>query len=181
MSEKKMSKRTERKQLSYVKKEYVRTRTMPGAWYLSSYKFKFNITHMQPFLKKLKEKKVVGLECSGCNRVFFPPRQVCGKCFIKPDRWTDLRDTGRVATYTIVYVKDPETGETLERPVVCVQQDNSHTTHLVNLSPEVDFKDTYIGMPVKIHWAEERTGGLMDIEYYDKMEDKAKDLGLRKD
>ena len=56
MSEKKLQ-RTERKSLDYIKKDYIRTRTMPGAWYLSSYKFKFDITHMQPFLKKLKDKK----------------------------------------------------------------------------------------------------------------------------
>jgi len=176
-----MSKRTFRKSLDYVKKEYKRTRTMPASWYLSSYKYKFNITHMKPFLEKLKQKKLVGLECSSCNRVFFPPRFVCGKCLVKPDRWVDLRETARVATYTITYIKDPETGGVLEKPVVCIRQDGSDTTHLVNLDPEVDYKDTYIGMPVKVHWADNPTGGLMDIEYYDVIEDDAKDLGLRKD
>ncbi len=178
---KKLSERTLRKTMDYVKKDYDKTRTMPGYWYLSSYKFKFNITHFQPFLEKLKEKKVVGLECSNCNRVFFPPRLVCGKCMVKPDRWVDLRETARIATYTIAYLKDPETGETIERPVVCIQQDGSDTTHLAQLAPDVDYKDTYIGMPVKIHWTENPTGGLMDIEYYDIVDDDAKELGLRKD
>ena len=167
--------------MDYIKKEYIKTRTMPGSWYLSSYKFKFNITHMQPFLEKLKQKKIVGLECSGCNRVFFPPRLVCGKCMVKPDRWVDLRETARVATYTITYITDPETNEIAEKPVVCIQQDGSNTTHLVNLAPDVDFKDTYIGMPVKVHWKENPTGGLMDIEYYDLIEDDGKDLELRKE
>ncbi len=36
-------------------------------------------------------------------------------------------------------------------------------------------------MPVKVHWAENRTGGLMDIEYYDVLEDDAKDLKSTKD
>ena len=176
-----MSKLTLRKQLDYVKKEYVKTRTMPGNWYLASYTYKFNITHMKPFLEKLKEKKLVGLECSGCNRVFFPPRYVCGKCLVKPDRWVDLRDTARVATFTITTMKDPDTGEVREKPVVCVRQDGSDTTFMVDLNPEIDYKDTYIGMPVKVHWKEETTGSLTDIEYYDLAEDDAKDLGLRKD
>ncbi|MFX1308889.1 MAG: Zn-ribbon domain-containing OB-fold protein, partial [Promethearchaeota archaeon] len=98
-----MSKRTLRKSMEYIKKEYVRTRTMPANWFLSSYKFKFNITHMKPFLEKLKQKKIVGLQCSSCNRVFFPPRLVCGKCLVKPDRWVDLRETGKIASYTITY------------------------------------------------------------------------------
>lgn len=176
-----MSKRMETKRMDYIKKEYDKTRTMPASWYLSSYKFKFNITHMQPFLDKLKEKKLVGLECSACNRVFFPPRLVCGNCLVKPDRWVDLRETARVATYTITYIKDPETSDVLERPVVCIRQDGSDTTHLVQLNPDIDFKDTYVGMPVKVHWAENTIGGLMDIEYYDLVEDDGKDLGLRKD
>ena len=101
-----MSKRTQRKSLDYEKKSYIRTRTMPGNWYLTSYNFKFNLTHMKPFLDKLKQKKLVGLKCPGCNRVFFPPRLVCGKCLIKPDQWVDLRETGQVSTFAIAYLKE---------------------------------------------------------------------------
>jgi uncharacterized OB-fold protein len=176
-----MSKRTSRKSMEYIKKDYVRTRTIPANWYLSSYKFKFNITHMKPFLEKLKHKKLVGLQCSSCNRVFFPPRLVCGKCLIKPDRWVDLRETGKVASYTITYLKDPETDEVIERPIVCAQLDGADTSYPAQLDPDIEFKDTYIGMPIKVHWADEIKGGLMDIVYYDLIEDDAKDLDLRKD
>ena len=176
-----MSKLTRRKSMEYIKKEYVRTRTMPASWYLSSYKFKYNITHMEPMREKLKQKKLVGLQCSSCNRVFFPPRIVCGKCMVKPDRWVDLRETGRVATFTIAYIKDPETGDVQERPIVCAQLDGSDTSYPTQLNPDIAFKDTYVGMPIKVHWVENPEGGLMDIEYYDVTEDKAQDLELRKD
>ena len=176
-----MSKLTQRKSLDYVKKDYKRTRTMPGNWYLSNYKFKFNITHIQPFLKKLKEKKLIGLKCPGCNRVFFPPRYVCGKCLIEPDQWVDLRETGQVSSYAIAYLKDPETGEIREKPMVLIRQDGADTTEMGELNPEVDFKDTYIGMPVKIHWAGNITGTLGDIEYYDLVEDDTKDLEISKE
>ncbi|MFX1344918.1 MAG: Zn-ribbon domain-containing OB-fold protein [Promethearchaeota archaeon] len=176
-----MSKRTLRKSLDYVKKEYVGTRTMPGNWYLSNYQYKFNITHHQPFLKKLKDKKLVGNKCSACNRVFFPPRFVCGKCLVRPEQWVDLRDTGQVSTYTIVYLKDPETGDVLEKPVIMVQQDNCDTNYMAELQPDIDFKDTYIGMPIKVHWAEPTNGNLKDIEYYDLIEDDSKDLDVSED
>ncbi len=154
---------------------------MPGNWYLSSYTYKFNLTHMQPFLKKLKEKKLVGLKCSGCNRVFFPPRLVCGKCLIKPDQWVDLRDTGEVSTFSIAYLKDPNTGEVQEKPSVLIRQDGADTTYMVELNPEINYKDTYIGMPVKVHWNEDLKGNLADIEYYDLVEDNARDLDLHKE
>ena len=50
-----MSKTTFRKEMDYIRKEYERTRTMPGSWYLNSYKYKYNVTHLKPFLDKLGE------------------------------------------------------------------------------------------------------------------------------
>ena len=175
-----MSKRTSRKSMDYIKEEYIKTRTMPANWYLTSYEFKFNITHMQPFLEKLKQKKLVGLQCSSCNRIYFPPRQICGKCLVKPDRWVDLRETGRVASFTITYLKDPETGKIIERPIVCAQLDGADTSYPSQLNPDIEFKDTYIGMPIKVHWAENLQGGLMDIEYFDAVEDDAENLNKSK-
>ena len=171
-----MSKLTQRKSLDYIKKEYIKTRTMPASWYLSSYRYKFNITHLKPFLDKLKEKKLVANQCSGCNRVFYPPRLVCGECFVVPDKWVDIRDTGTVSTYAIAFLKDPETGKVQERPMVLVHHDGADTCSLAELREDLEVKDTYVGMPIKAHWREETTGGLMDIEYYELLEDKAKDI-----
>ena len=178
---KKMSKFTQRKSMDYIKKVYKETRKMAGSWYLSKYKYKYNQTHMQPFLSKLKEKKLVGLECSGCNTVYFPPRFVCGKCLIKPDRWVDIRETGRVSTFVISYIKDPVTGEVQETTSVAIHHDGADTTNLAGLNPKIKPKDIYIGMPVKVHWKENPTGGLLDIEYYDALGDDSVDLELRKD
>lgn len=171
-----MSKLTQRKSLEYEKKDYVRTRTITANWYLSSYKYKFNITHMKPFLEKLKDKKLVANQCSGCNRVFYPPRLVCGQCLVKPDKWVDIRETASVSTFAVSYLKDPETGEVEERPMVLVHHDGADTASIAELNPNVNVKDTYVGMPIKVHWREERTGGLHDIEYYDKIEDDSKDI-----
>jgi uncharacterized OB-fold protein len=106
---------------------------------------------------------------------------VCGKCLIKPDQWVDLRDTGEVSTYSIAYLKDPDTGQVQEKPMVLIRQDGADTAYMVELNPEVDYKDTYIGMPVKVHWNQDLNGNLFDIEYYDLMDDDAKNLDLRKD
>jgi uncharacterized OB-fold protein len=175
-----MSKMTQRKSLDYVKKEYKRTRTMPASWYLSSYTYKFNNTHLKPFLDKLKEKKLVANQCSGCNRVFFPPRLVCGECLVVPDKWVDIRDTATVATYAIAFLKDPETGEVQERPMILVRHDGADTCNIAELHEDIEVKDTYVGMPIKAHWQEEAFGGLMDIDYYELIEDNAKNMKSRK-
>ena len=59
MEVKKLSKLTQRKSLDYIKKDYVKTRTLPGSCYLSNYRYKYNISHLQPFLRKMKEKKLM--------------------------------------------------------------------------------------------------------------------------
>ena len=119
---------------------------------------------------------MIANQCSSCNRVFFPPRLVCGQCLVKPDKWVDIRDTANVSTFAISYLKNPETGGVEERPMILVHHDGSDTVSIAELSPNLNVKDTYVGMPIKAHWREERAGGLMDIEYYDKIEDDSEDL-----
>ena len=164
------------KKLEYDRKEYDVTRTMPGNWYLSSYKYRYSMDHFQNWFKKLKEKKLVGTQCRSCNTVFFPPRLVCGYCLVKPDLWVDVRDTAQVATFNITYEKNPQTGEITEKPVVCVRHDGTDTAFLAQLSPEINFRETYVGMPLKVKWRDEPEGNIGDIEYYEPLEDKAKDL-----
>lgn len=167
--------------MDYVKKDYDKTRTMPGSWYLSSYKYKFDLTHMQPFLEKLKEKKLIGLQCQGCNTVSFPPKIICGKCLIKPEKWVPLRETATISTFTIAYQKDENGNIIGSKPVVAVRQDGADTLYTVELSPGFKFEDAYVGMPVKVHWKDNPKGSLDDIAYYDPIEDPTKDMPLRKE
>lgn len=164
------------KKLEYERKNYDMTRTMPANWYLSSYKFRYDFTHFQPFFEKLKERKLVGNQCRSCNTVYFPPKLVCGKCLINPDRWVDLRETAQVATFSITYEKDPETGELVEKPVCAIRQDGSDTTMLAQIREDVNFKDVYVGMPLRVVWAKEPVADISAIEYYEPIEDKAKDM-----
>ncbi len=168
------------KKMDYVKKEYVKTRLMPATWHLTSYKYKYNLMHMKPLMEKLKEKKVIGLQCQGCNMVSFPPKIVCGKCLRIPDKWVSLRETGVISSFTIAYEED-EKGNTIEKPVITVRQDGSDTTHTVEMNPNIRYKDVYVGMPVKIKWRDNPKGSLDDIEYYDLVDDPTKDMPFRKE
>ena len=153
------------------RKDSDRTRTTSGSWYLNTYRFKYNHTHLKPFLEALKNKKLIGLRCQGCNTVSFPPKIVCGKCLVKPNRWVSLRETAVIATYS------GKAG----KPIVAARQDGSDTLWPIKLRPDVNFEDCYIGMPIKVKWREETVGSLDDVEYYEPVEDFAKDLPLRKD
>nr|MDO8083849.1 zinc ribbon domain-containing protein [Candidatus Sigynarchaeum springense] len=158
--------------LEYVKKEYARTRTVEGKWYLSSCKYKYNITPVKTCFEMLKRRKLVGLKCRGCNHVFFPPKLVCPRCMTMPDKWVGLRETGVVATFTATYDKDEKTGELVPVPIVAVRLDGADTIYTVELNPKIKFDDVYVGMPVKVKWRDgELQGNLSDIEYFDAIED----------
>src|SRR5271157_216387 len=166
--------------LEYIKKEYERTRKTKGKWYLSSYKYKFNTTHMKFFLEMLKEKQLVGLKCRGCNTVYFPPKLVCGKCLIQPDKWVSLRETGVVATFTATYDKNPETGELTPVPVSQIRPDGADTMYPFDLNPDIKFDEVYAGKPVKLRWRDETKGDLNDIVCYDRIEDPTEKMDLYK-
>ncbi len=168
------------KKLDYIKKEYDRTRRMPGKWFLSSYNYKFNVTHIKYFFEMLKQKKLVGLKCRGCNTVYFPPKLVCGRCLTIPDKWVPLRETGVVASFTATYDKDEKTSELVPFPIVAVRQDGSDTLYIIELNPLIKFQDVYVGMPVKVKWKDVTEGNLGDLEYYDRLEDPTEHVELLK-
>ncbi len=53
------------------------------------------------FVDYLEKGKLMGTQCSGCKRVYFPPRMDCGKCHASdstawveiPNKWTLLTHT----------------------------------------------------------------------------------------
>ncbi|HMF32897.1 MAG TPA: zinc ribbon domain-containing protein, partial [Candidatus Lokiarchaeia archaeon] len=163
--------------LEYVKKAWDRTRTMPGKWDLASYRYKFNTTMWIPFMDKLKEKELIGCKCRSCNTVYFPPKMICGRCLVVPDKWVPIRQTGYIATFTATYVKDEDTGKMIPTPVIAVRFDGADTTFVVEM-PTVKFEDVYVGMPVKVKWRDELKGTLDDIEMCVPIEDTTFDLPM---
>jgi len=127
------------------------------------------------FFKKLKEeKKIMGIGCPKCGRVFVPPRPACGYCFVRNTRWVDLGDEGTLWGYTIVQFPflDPLTG--VERSIpygygfIELQGAATRLQHFVTAS---DLNKLRIGMRMKAVFREERKGNLTDILYFQAIEE----------
>ncbi|HIE17406.1 MAG TPA: hypothetical protein EYP71_04350, partial [Dehalococcoidia bacterium] len=73
--------------------------------------------YMGRFLREFKQKRILGVKCPSCGRTFVPPRQMCGRCHTETCEWVELKDTGTLLYYDIVYYEfiDPTTGE--KKPV----------------------------------------------------------------
>lgn len=128
--------------------------------------------HGSYFLQQLRDKrKIVGIKCPGCQRVYVPPRPVCGHCFkgLTLDDIIPVSDEGTVYVCTIVQFGfvDPSTG--IQRPVpytwAFVKLDGADTC-LTHFLDSTDPEKVKVGARVKAVFEEKRTGNLMDIKHF---------------
>jgi uncharacterized OB-fold protein len=119
------------------------------------------------FLDGLREGRILGRDCRGCERVLVPPRMFCERCFRATDAWRGVDARGVVQTFSICHVRwDMEKLEKPELPAV-ISIDGSDGGFLHKLG-EVAPDDVRVGMAVEAVWRPEteRTGSILDIAYF---------------
>lgn len=122
------------------------------------------------FIRALRdERRLLGLRCPVCRRVYLPPRPVCGNCYAELREWVEVQDTGAVCAFTIVHtpIIDPTTGQPRPTPygMALIQLDGADTT-LNHYLAEDDATRLRIGLRVRAVWRAARTGTLSDIVHF---------------
>lgn len=59
------------------------------------------------FLGGLRERRLLGRRCPGCERVLFPARSFCDRCHTATTDWVEVGHRGRLEMFTIVYEDFP--------------------------------------------------------------------------
>jgi len=126
--------------------------------------------YFSKFLTSLKKgRKIIGVKCPKCKRVYLPPRPICGNCFEKMDEWVEISDKGTVRAYTVVFQPfiDGRTGKPRPAPygIALIQLDGADTT-INHYLEESDLKKLRIGMRVQAVWRDELQGDMSDILYF---------------
>jgi len=124
---------------------------------------------MSRFLNELKKGRIIGRKCSRCARILVPPRMYCEQCFRPTDEWAYVRDTGRIATYSISHVAADASRLKTPLPVGVVEIDGaSPGMGILHHLGEVDLSQVKIGMRVQAVWkpSREREGAITDIRYF---------------
>jgi len=111
------------------------------------------------------EKKIMGTKCAKCARVFVPPRKTCPSCFIPNEQWVTLSPEGELISFTVA--RKQLAALPRKAPVIfgLVKLDGADTA-LLHMLGEMDPADVKIGMRVCAKFAENRKGGITDIEYF---------------
>jgi uncharacterized OB-fold protein len=118
------------------------------------------------FFRSLRdEKKIMGTKCAKCSRVYIPPRKVCPSCFSENPEWTEVSDQGVLQSFTIARRQLASLPEKVPVILGLIKLDGADTG-LLHYLDEVDQKQLRIGMRVKAKFADNRSGGIRDIEYF---------------
>jgi uncharacterized OB-fold protein len=146
------------------KKEQKETRVAKGAWDVK-YKWLFQLDQVQKYLAGLKEKKILGIKCPDCGRIYTPPTPRCGRCMTEPHEWVEVEDKGTLVAYTIGY--SSIRGDALKEPSVTgmIKFDGADSWTMGALK-DIKPEDVKTGMKVKVKWRDTPKGELGDIEYY---------------
>jgi len=136
--------------------------SQPFRWSVGKYGSKF--------LHELRDhKRIVGIRCPKCKRVFVPPRKVCNRCYVAMEEIVPVSDEGVLCGCSIIQFGfvDPSTG--MQRPVpygyALIKFDGADNclTHFVD---SADPEKVKVGSRVKAVFEEKRTGSIMDIKYF---------------
>ena len=126
------------------------------------------------FFMELRDKKrLLGIRCPKCEKVYVPPREVCGPCFERMEELVNVESTGTLVAYTILRFSflDPETGK--QKPVPYgygfIQLDGSDNAfqHFIEIRDESKIK---IGARMQAVLKEQRKGNLADIKHFELIE-----------
>ncbi|MBC8275668.1 MAG: Zn-ribbon domain-containing OB-fold protein [Chloroflexi bacterium] len=135
-------------------------------------KWRFGTGHyFSRFIQALREeKKILGVKCPQCQKVYLPPRPICGNCYREMTEWVQVKDTGVIQGYTVYYhpIIDPVTCE--PRPVpfgmalIKLDGADSDVNHYLS---ETDLTKLHIGMRVRAVWRPIRRGFISDISHFE--------------
>lgn len=121
------------------------------------------------YLRGLRAGRIMARECRQCRRILVPPRMFCEQCFRPTDRWLEVRDTGRVNTFSICYIRwDMVQLEEPEIPAVIEIDGASPGIGFMHKLGEVNPDDVRVGIEVEAVWKPEgeREGSILDIRYF---------------
>ncbi len=126
------------------------------------------------FFQELKDHgRLVGIRCPECERVYVPPRPVCGICFAETSDWVPVSDEGVLVGATVVRLPfiDPMTGE--RRPVpygMGIIRLDGASTAMYHFVDETDDAKLKVGRRVKARIRANRKGNMHDIECFELLD-----------
>ncbi|MCU0820985.1 MAG: Zn-ribbon domain-containing OB-fold protein [Spirochaetes bacterium] len=120
------------------------------------------------FITTLRDqKKITGVKCSKCNKVYIPPRGNCDICMEDISKnWVDIKNTGTVTNYTVVRYKDKHLPKNPPYILALIKLDGADTS-VAHIVEGIDPEKVKIGMKVQAVFAKEQRNTLREIDHFE--------------
>jgi hypothetical protein len=59
---------------------------------------------IESFYKFIGEEKLMAAKCNKCGNILLPPKSICPKCLTNDLSWIEVRNRGKLLTYTVIHV-----------------------------------------------------------------------------
>ncbi|TAL39664.1 MAG: hypothetical protein EPN93_00915 [Spirochaetes bacterium] len=113
------------------------------------------------------EKKIMGVKCPVCNKVYVPPRQTCEIDMTDiRENWVELRNTGEVTNFTVIRYDDKHLPRKAPFILALVKLDGADSpfAHILEgIVPE----EVTLGMRVEAVFAKATTSTILDIDHFE--------------
>ncbi len=120
------------------------------------------------FIVSLRDKKkILGIKCDKCNKVFIPPRQTCERCMSDlTNNWVELSDKGEVTNFTVIRKADKHHPRKAPFILALIRLDGADTP-FPHILEGIDPDKTAVGMKVKAVFAKTPTNTILDIDHFE--------------
>ena len=121
------------------------------------------------FLTTIRDqKKIMGIRCNKCNKVYVPPRQTCDVCLEDiRDNWVDdVQSVGKITNYTVVRYSDKHLPKKPPYILALIKLGGADTA-LAHVVEGIAIEKVKIGMKVQAVFAKETTSTILDIDHFE--------------
>ncbi len=120
------------------------------------------------FIQTIRDqRKLMGVRCNRCDRIFVPPRQTCERCMEDlRNNWVDLKNTGEVVNYTVVRYEDKHLPRKPPYIMALIKLDGADTP-FAHILEGISVDEVECGLPVKAVFSEETTSTILDISHFE--------------
>ena len=119
------------------------------------------------FITTLRDKKkIMGVKCPVCNKVYLPPRQTCERDLTDiRDNWVEVQPAGEVVNFTVVRYDDKYLPRKAPFVMALIKLDGADTP-IVHILDGVSPEEVVIGMKVEAVFSSSPTNTILDIAHF---------------
>ena len=121
------------------------------------------------FYDRLKnEKKITAVRCRSCDKVYWPPRANCGRCFdaLSEENMVEIGPEGTLETFTRINYSEPVHPEGFTQVYGIIRMDGADTgiAHMIRAE---NYESLKTGMRMTPVFTEAPSGNILDIKYFE--------------